>query len=147
MPDSKRKQITDAIISAVSGVTGMGKVTQDEEDWARADGQDLPICFVAIQKPAVLRVYFEHPTADDMEAELAMRISCQSLSEFGSTKRADVDALMKNIEIALAADSAVEALVLDLHLVSDTIDIGSSENRGFCYLDYTGAYQYNHATP
>ncbi len=147
MADSKRKQIVDAFVSAVDGTTGVGTVTQDEETWAQADLQDYALCFVNAQKPEVARAYFEHPTAADMEATMEINVSGQSLSQYGSTKRTDVDTLMKAIEQAIVGDSTLAGLCLDVTLQSDTIDIGSSENLGFFYLEYVVVYQYNHATP
>ena len=149
MADSKQKDVIDAILAALAGITGVGKVTQDEETWARAGSnlEDLPLLFVNAQKPYNARAYFPHPTADDMEAAFDIRIHGQVMSEFGSDKRTDVDAVRKAIETTLDTDSTLQGLVLDIVQISGTIDIGSSENMGFFLDQYQATYEYNHASP
>ncbi len=149
MADSKQKDVIDAALAALSGITDIGKVTQDEQTWADAGAnlEDLPCLFVNAQKPQNGRAYFPHPTADDMEGTFDIQVHGQTLSEYGSTKRVDVDLVRKAIETTLDTDSTLQALILDIVLVAGTIDIGSTENRGFFLDQYSCSYEYNHATP
>ncbi len=149
MADSKQKDIVDAIVSAIGGLSAVAKATQDEAAWAQA-GQnlaDLPIVFVNAQKPINSRAYFPHATANDMEGEMEIEIHGQTLSQYGSSKRADVDTVRQAIETGLDTDTTLQGLILDIVLTSSIIDIGSSENRGFFLDKYILTYEYNHASP
>ena len=147
MADTKRKQIVDAFNTAIGAITGMGKVTQDMVTWAEANLEDFPLAFVDAQKPEVMRLAYPHPTADDMEAEMLVTLNYQTMSEFGTGKRGDVDALMQDIEQAVVGSAALAALIKDVWLIEDEIDVGSEETRGFGAMLFNIRYHYNHNTP
>jgi len=145
--DTIKKQIIDALITALEGITGIGKVTQDEREYTTYSVDDYPALLVQSSKPSVDRLSFPHPTADDMEAEIEIQIEGIIHNITTSDIAGDADALKQDVEQAIVGDASLGALVKDIYIISDDNIADLDQNYGIFLAVYTAVYHYNHNTP
>lgn len=142
---STQKDITDAMITALGGVTGVNLVTKDINAWNQSDPQSYSTLFISPKKAEGDQVFFRHPTSDDMYATLEITIEGDIRDQYKTTVEASIDTLMKNVEIAINSNAALNALVVDIFLESDEF-IGVDEYGLFTAV-YIADYYYNHLSP
>lgn len=147
MADTKKKQIVDALMTALQGITGIGKVTQDEREYTAYSVGDYPALLVQSSKPTVDRLSYPHNTADDMEAEMEIQIEGVVHNITASDIEGDADALRQDVEQAIVGNAALNALVKDIYLESDDDIADLDQNYGIFSAVYTAVYHYNHNTP
>lgn len=147
MADTKQKQIIDAIVTALEGITGVGKVTQDEREYSGESVDDYPRLLVQHSKPRVEPISYPSSTADDMEAELEITIQGVVHNINTSNIDGDMDELMQDVEQAMAGNASLAALVKEVWPESDENVADLDQNYGIFAMSIVAMYHYNHNTP
>jgi hypothetical protein len=142
---SKQKDIIDAIITALESVTGVNKVTKDVAVWNQADPMSYSTLYISLKKEEGDQVYFRHPTADDMHAELEITIQGDVREKLESGVETAIDTLLKNVEIAINGSSAIDNLLIDIYCTSD--EYIKVDNFGLFSAVYFADFEYNHLAP
>jgi len=142
---STQKSIYDAMITALTAVTGVNKVTQDARAWGQADPMSMNVLYLIPKKPENDQQFFRHPSSPDMSARLEIIIDGQVREVYDTATAATLDTLMKNVEIAINNNVALNALVNDIYLESD--EFIREDNQGLFSAVYIAEYFYNHASP
>ena len=144
---SRQRDIVNALITALQGVSGVNKVTQDFKAWSTADPQSLSTLYVNPKKPEVDRMAFLHPTSEDMMANMEIIIEGTVYSQYETDVFEKLDLLMKNVEIAIVTDSSLDGLTIDIYLESDEYVTDVQERFGIFTATYVVGYCYNHLSP
>jgi hypothetical protein len=147
MAESVRKQIVDAFVAAIRGVSVIGKVTTDRRAYT-ADGiDDYPKVHVGSEKPEVERAYYPHPTSPDMHAMMEISVEGVVQNITKSSIAGELDTLMQAVEQAIVGDETLTGLVLDIILASDEIVEDLDQGYGIFSGVYQVEYLYNHNSP
>ncbi len=146
MADSVRKTILDAVVTALEGISGIGKISTELKHWEELKPKDFPAAFPIDGDTDLERSAYAHATSEDMEAALEIIVTGYVYDRNNSltTKRTNH---IRAIELALTGDSALAALVLDCVPVKITTDKGMIENYSIFDYTFLVTYQYNHNSP
>jgi len=144
---STQKSILDAIETALEGITGVNKVTQQFEVWNQADPQDYSTLYIHAKKPEAERIAYLHPTSDDMMATMDVIVEGSTYSQYESQIASVLDTLMVNVEKAIIGSTTVNDLVIDITLNEDEFMSSVSERYGLFSATYVVEYYYNHNSP
>jgi len=147
MADSTRRTIENAIITALSNITGMALVTQDADVWNGRNTNDYPNIYFSnrtvedewISNPAV--------SAADRQATMELTLQGEVLSQYASAIETDLDTVEQEIQKAITENAAIEALVVDCELDTRERDLGTQDRFGIFSQVYYVVYLYNHNTP
>ena len=146
MADSIRKQIIDAAVAALEGITNIGDVGSEYKDAGQYTVSDTPACCVLDEETTFERSAYLHDTAHDMSATMSIRIRAYEFDINNSlaSKRTE---LIKEIELALIDDSSLAALITDI--VPERLDTDYERVENWAIIDFyfTVEYDYNHNTP
>lgn len=143
---SVRKNILDAVKTALEGISGVGKVSFSLQQWETLKPQDFPACFPIDGDAVYSRSAYPHATSEDMETEMEVVVTGYVYDKNNDlvTKRTDHIA---EIEKALTGNSALDALIMDITPVSLTTDKGVIDNYGIFDFTFKVEFQYNHLIP
>lgn len=147
MADSTRRTIENAIITALTNITGMALVTQDADVWNGRNTNDYPNLYISmsttndewISNPAV--------SAADRMATMELSIQGETLSQYASTIETDLDTVEQEVQKAITENAAIEALVVDCELNTRERDQGVQDRYGIFSHGYSVIYLYNHNAP
>ena len=144
---SKQKQIVDAMITALSGISSVNKVTQDMTEYSQSDDQDYNVVFVNPKRPEVDRFAYLHPTSDDMMARMEVIVEGNVWDEYADDIDAQLDQLSADVETALTGDSALSGLTIEVVLSEDDYTTSVDDRYGIFSATYVVEYLYNHLSP
>ena len=142
---STQKSIMDALITALTAVTGVNKVTKDVQVWNQADPMSYSTIYLSMKKNEGDQVFFRSETSPDMAAQLEITIQGDIREVYESSVESSIDTLLKNVEIAINGSATVNALVTDIYCESD--EYIKVDNYGLFSAVYIADYYYNHKTP
>ena len=142
---STQKSIIDTLVSAVSNISGINKVTKDLQAWNQADPNSLSIVYVSMKKGEGEQVFFRHATSPDMYAELEITIQGEIYELYDTNVETNIDTLMVNVENVINSDSPLDALLIDIYLESD--EYVKVDNHGLFTAVYIADFYYNHLSP
>lgn len=146
MSESKRKQVLDAIVTALEGISSVKTVTQNYKDtWDNAPHK-FPIVIVQDETTEIERFAFLSSSGYDMRAEIEVSCTCyvHDMNNSLATKRTELASL---VESTLVADTALAALVFNIEPVRIETDNGSIDNYSIFDVVFKVEYLYNHASP
>jgi len=146
MADSTRKKVLDAAEAALSGISGIGLVSQDLKSWDELQPKDFPALFLIDAGAEYERNTFEHATANDMHCDLTVDVYGYVYSNIRLTA-ASRTALIADVETALTSNAALLGLAQDVMPVSLETDTGAMDKYSIFRFTFTISYGYNHATP
>lgn len=149
MADTTRKQVYDAAVAALTASTGIKYVTTKLDAWWDWSPSRYPgVCVIDGSEDKNRFAYMWASTTDagDMESKLELVVHgyCFDPNNSLDTKRSE---LIKDIEKALTASTALDALTLDVTPVNVETDEGVIENYSLVKCRYQVRYLYNHAYP
>ncbi len=149
----KRKDIYDALQTALNASTGINHVTIDVSenpwDWK---GNKFPGVRIYDGEEQITRLSFLDATADDMESEIPfefigyVRKLTSNTATTDSIDRARND-LMVDVEKALTQNAAIDVLVKDITPQERDTDRGYSDGIGWSNGIFKVMYHYNHLSP
>ena len=142
---STQKSIIDALVSAVSNISGINKVTKDLQAWNQADPNSLSIVYISLKKDEGEQVFFRHASSPDMHAELEITIQGEIYEQYDTNVETNIDALMVDVEKVINSDSTLDALLIDIYLESD--EYIKVDNHGLFTAVYIADFYYNHLSP
>jgi len=147
MADSKRMQIMDAVLSALSNISTIFYVSERLQHWEELDGSKFPACFpIDADERKEPHVLFESAT-DDMLSTLTLLLTCYVYDSAGATRQARCD-LIKAIEEEFAnRASGLNALVVSILPTRVTTDRGTIDNYSIFDCEYAVEYLYDHTSP
>ena len=146
MAGSTRKQVLDAAETALSGISGIGSVSQNLRSWDELQPKDFPALFLIDAGAEYERNTFEHATLNDMHCDLTVDVYGYVYSNVRSTASART-ALISDVEKALTTNAALLALVQDVMPVSLETDTGAMDKYSIFRFTFNISYGYNHSTP
>ena len=147
MADSKRMQVMDAVLSALSNISTILYVSERLQHWEELDASKFPACFPIdgdeLKEPHVI---FESAD-EDMHSTLTLLLTCYVYDADGATRQARCD-MIKVIEEEFAVRaSALNALVVSILPTRVTTDRGTIDNYSIFDCEYAVEYLYNHTSP
>lgn len=150
MADTVRKQVYDAAATALGSSTGIKYVTRRLDAWWDWQPSRYPgVCVIDGSEDKNRFSFMVGSTTSspaDMESkmELVVHGYCFDPNNNLDTKRSE---LIKDIEKALTASTALDDLTLDVTPVNVETDEGVIENYSLVKCRYLVRYLYNHAYP
>lgn len=141
------KQIIDAAVTALSGISGIGLVTQDADVWNGRKIKDYPSLYLDGKVTDTSRLAYPDATEDDMQAEMSLSIDGEIIEIYPANVEATLDALLKSVETTIYSDSALNALVADITRSTIEKATDTTEKYGLFRCEYKINYFYNHLSP
>jgi hypothetical protein len=146
MSNSLRKQITDAVVTALSASSNIAHVTTKREPWWDWDMTYFPGVCVVAQQEEKSRFAYIHPTAEDMHSSFTLEIEGYTWDNANDNATKQTD-LIRTIETTIQGSTAVDDLTWDIYPTRVETDQGLIDNYSVAKCEYKVRYIYNHATP
>jgi len=146
MSDSKRKQVLDAIVDSLEGISGVKLVTQNYRGPLDNSPHKFPIIIVQDETTGIERLAYLDATAVDMKAELEVSCTCfvHDMHNDTASKRTE---LASSVESTLVSDTTLAALVINVEPIRIETDNGSLDNYSIFDVVFRVEYLYNHLSP
>ena len=145
---SARKTLTDAVVSALQTVTGVGLVTDRPEHWQKTAPQDYPALFVHDEVVNRTRIAYPSTAAaeHDMLAEMELSVEARAFDIKGKPD-ANLDLMLGRVETEMVTNATIAGLTQAVTPVSDETDEMAQKNVDRALARFTLLYTYNHANP
>jgi len=148
MADSKRKQILDSVLSALSSISTIAYVSDRLVHWEALDASKFPACFpIDAEERKEPHVLFESAT-EDMHSVLTLVCTCYVYDSDGSSLTQQRTDMIKQIEEEFSnRASALNALVVSITATRVVTDRGTIDNYSIFDCEYEVEYLYDHTNP
>lgn len=147
MSDSVRKQVADAIVTAISGCDNVTVCTQDYERYGAMSDDDMPVVYIDTEITDREQISFLHPTAADFQATMLVQVETIARAYYGAATESAIDVVAQQIEAALLSNAALSALIVDVQATEQQQTWDVNDTYGMCSQAFELAYTYNHNTP
>lgn len=143
---SQRKQILDAVTTALNASTGIVYVSNYRQPWWDLKPNNFPAVCILETDENKKRFAYIHPSAEDMYSELVLTVLGYQFDENNdlSTKRTN---LIQDIEYAIQGSTGVKDVTKDIINTKVETDNGLVDNYAIVHCRYVAKYVYNHAAP
>lgn len=146
MADSRRKQVIDALVSALNSSTGITTATDELKSWYDYLPHQFNVVTVIDRDTDINRLQF-YSTGNDKEAimNVTVRGYVQDNNGVLALKRTN---LIRDIQNKLESGTTLtKALIWDIEDMSIETDDGLLDNYSVFDINYKIDYHYNHALP
>jgi len=135
------------IETALSAITGVGKVYRDKDLYGDLTPADFPALFISNDPVYDEWVSFSHPTDPDKEATVRVIVDGRVEDIMAGGAKAAIEALLA-VAVAKLASLSVSGLRL-VYNETETQDYSFDETqtKGYFRVIQKITYEYNHASP
>ena len=148
MPDSKRKQVLDAIVTALSASTGINKAGQNVESWWEWDITNFPGVTLIDYNTEIERIAYSSTDTDVDDMEARMEIVCRGfVHDMNNVLASKRTTLIKEIETVLVSSTGIAAKVKDVEILGIETDLGYIDNFSIFDSKFEVVYHFNHLQP
>lgn len=144
--NSKRYQISNAFLNAISTSTIINFATNKMNMWTDYDISKFPLCIITDEETSISKLAFDSTTLEDRECKLGLLVR-GVVHDINNDYDLKVTDLIREVDKKIYASTTLKSLIKDVMMEKVETNNGALDNFGIADMHYSIIYHFNHLAP